>query len=363
MGQRRRKCWRFWEKCKLKNQEEILKQLKNYDGPPLKIMEVCGTHTAALFRHGIHSLLSPKIQLISGPGCPVCVTPTQYIDRLVEISLTPHHQVWTFGDMMKVPGEEESLSQAMGRGAQVHMMYSPFQVLEAALANPDITYVLAAVGFETTTPLYAQILKEAREKGLKNIQLLTSLKQILPAMEWILSHRNTIDGFLCPGHVSTIIGWKAYQPLAETYKKPMVVAGFTGTHLLKAIHRILEHGGEGKVFNDYPGVVSEEGNLLAKQLMEEVFQPEEAVWRGLGAIVDSGWYLKGPFAVYDMGSYDLRKDKKLPPGCLCREVIIGDNTPAECPMFGTECSPNHPYGPCMVSEEGACGIWYGRISI
>ncbi len=345
----------------MKHPQDILERLKRYDGPPLRIMEVCGTHTAALFRHGIHSLLSPKIQLISGPGCPVCVTPTQYIDRLVEIALTPHHQVWTFGDMMKVPGEEESLSQAMGRGARVHMMYSPFQVLEEAAENRDTIFVLAAVGFETTTPIYAQVLKEAEERRLENIRLLTSLKQITPAMEWILSHRNTIDGFLCPGHVSAVVGWEVYQPLAKAYQKPMVVAGFTGIHLLQAIDRLLEYQGEGVVFNDYPGVVSDKGNPVAKSLMEEVFRPDEAVWRGLGAIPQSGWYLGGTYGKYDMGSFAIRKDKKLPAGCLCREVIIGDNTPIECAAFGKNCTPESPYGPCMVSEEGACGIWYGRM--
>lgn len=345
--------------------ENIIDYLRDYDGPNIKLMEVCGTHTASIFKSGIRSLISPKIKLISGPGCPVCVTPTAYIDCCIEYAMKPNHVLVTFGDMMKVPGEEGSLTQIKGEGAKVELMYSPMEVVEKAKSNPDTTYVIAAVGFETTAPAYALTIEEAVKQGVTNVKIITALKTVMPALEWICTNEEGIDGFICPGHVSVIIGSKIYEQLAEKYKKPFVVAGFEPEHILAVIYDIVRQiektnsGTESsKVHNLYTNAVKIEGNKKAQTIIDTYFEPGPAMWRGLGMIDDSGLYLKSEYNCYDAGSIGLFGDKKLSPLCRCAEVIIGRINPNECPMFGEKCNPTSPYGPCMVSSEGACGIWY-----
>lgn len=338
--------------------QEVIRYLKEYDGPEIKLMEVCGTHTASIFKSGIRSLISPKIKLISGPGCPVCVTPTAYIDKCIEYALTENHVLLTFGDMMKVPGTNGSLSDMKGRGASVELMYSPFEAIEKAQANPHITYVVAAVGFETTAPAYALMMEQAVEKNVKNIRLVTALKTVIPALTWICENQKDIDGFICPGHVSTIIGSVPYKALAEKYKKPFVIAGFEAEHILVVIYDIVRQleNNEYKVKNLYTNAVRDEGNTKALKVLDNFFEPGPAMWRGLGVIDNSGLYLKDSF--YDGGSRGLDNDMELPPGCSCGDVIVGKINPDQCPMFKTKCSPMNPFGPCMVSAEGACGIWY-----
>ncbi len=338
--------------------KEIIRYLQEYDGPEIKLMEVCGTHTASIFKSGIRSLISAKIKLISGPGCPVCVTPTAFIDKCIEYAIADNHVLLTFGDMMKVPGTEGSLSDMKGKGAKVELMYSPFEAVEKAQANPDITYVVAAVGFETTAPAYALMMQQAYAKDVKNVRLVTALKTVIPALTWICENQQDIDGFICPGHVSTIIGSVPYEALAEKYKKPFVVAGFEAEHILAVIYDIVRQleKGEHKVQNLYSNAVRDEGNPKALKVLEEYFEPGPAMWRGLGVIEDSGLYLKDTF--YDGGSRGLDKDMELPAGCSCGDVIVGKINPDQCPMFKTKCSPMNPFGPCMVSAEGACGIWY-----
>ena len=348
------------------NVEQIIKELKEYDGPVVKIMEVCGTHTASIFKSGVRSLISPKIKLISGPGCPVCVTPAAYIDRCVEYAMKENHVLVTFGDMMKVPGQNGSLSQAKGDGARVELMYSPMEVVEKAKQNPHITYVIAGVGFETTVPAYALTIEEAARQGAKNIRLLTALKTVMPALKWICENEDGIDGFLCPGHVSVIIGSSAYGQLAEQYEKPFVVAGFEPEHILAGIYDIVkqlesEKKTETAVHNLYKNAVKTEGNKKAQEIIDRYFEPGSAMWRGLGMIPDSGLYLRPEYAAYDGGSKGLDQDIQLPESCRCGDVIIGRINPNECPMFGKACNPMNPYGPCMVSSEGACGIWYRNI--
>lgn len=344
------------------NAEQIIKYLKEYQGDEVNIMEVCGTHTASIFKSGIRSLLSPKIRLISGPGCPVCVTPAAYIDRCIEYALKENHVLCTFGDMMKVPGEKGSLAQAKGDGAKVELMYSPLEILEKAAANPNITYVIAAVGFETTAPAYALVMEEAIARGLQNIRIITALKTVMPALTWICENEKGIEGFLCPGHVSVIIGSQSYGELAETYHKPFVVTGFEPEYILAAIYdvvRQLEARSDGKtVHNLYSNAVKPEGNQKAQTLIEKYFEPGAAVWRGLGPIEDSGLYIKEEYQRFDGGSRGLDRDIELPESCRCGDVIVGRINPNECPMFGSGCHPVSPYGPCMVSSEGACGIWY-----
>ena len=344
--------------------KQIIDYLQSYDGRPVKLMEVCGTHTAAIFKSGIRSLISDKIRLISGPGCPVCVTPTAYIDKCIEYASKENHVLLTFGDMMKVPGSRGSLSEAKGNGdVNIDIMYSPFEALEKAAENPNITYVVAAVGFETTAPAYAMLVKSAKEKGFSNIKLVTALKTAIPALEWICENQEDVDGFICPGHVSVITGSNVYIPLAEKYRKPFVVAGFEAEHILAAIYRIMKQleSGENAAENLYRNAVKEDGNRKAIDVINAVFEEGPAMWRGLGVIEDSGLYLNDEFSLYDGGSRALYEDMELPAECRCGDVIVGRINPDQCPMFGKKCSPMDPFGPCMVSSEGSCGIWYRNV--
>lgn len=343
---------------------EIIDYLKSYDGRELKLMEVCGTHTAAIFKNGIRSLISPKIKLISGPGCPVCVTPTAYIDKCIEYAMMPNHVLLTFGDMMKVPGTNESLSEAKGRGAaNIQLMYSPFEAVEKAQQHPELTYAVAAVGFETTAPAYALMIQEAEKKGISNIKLVTALKTAIPALHWICENQEDIDGFICPGHVSVITGSRVYDELASLYRKPFVVTGFEAEHILASLYRIVKQieKNDGHTENLYRNAVKDDGNPKALAVMEKVFQTGPAMWRGLGIIEDSGLYLKDEYAEFDGGSFELYADMELPAGCGCADVIVGRINPDQCPMFGEKCTPLKPFGPCMVSSEGACGIWYRNV--
>ncbi len=345
--------------------KQIVDYLKSYDGRPLKIMEVCGTHTAAIFKNGIRSLISPKIKLISGPGCPVCVTPTSYIDKCIEYARKENHVLMTFGDMMKVPGSAGSLSENKEKGkADIQVMYSPFDVMEKAQREPQRTFVVAAVGFETTAPIYGLLLQEAREKGIGNIKLLTALKRAIPALRWICENQNHVDGFLCPGHVSVITGAGVYGELSQEYKKPFVVSGFEAEHILAALYNIVKQLEQGKstAENLYKNVVRDGGNAKAQEVMEKIYDTGSAMWRGLGLLEDSGLYLKDGWEEYDAGSHQLYDDMELPKECQCGDVITGRMDPDGCPMFGTGCSPMKPFGPCMVSAEGACGIWYRNVN-
>jgi hydrogenase expression/formation protein HypD len=340
--------------------EEVIKALKEYDGRPVKIMEVCGTHTKSIFKNGIRTIISPKIQLISGPGCPVCVTSSSYIDRLVELSLKENYCVLTFGDMMKVKGISLSLTEAKAMGANVKILYSPLSAIAEAEKNREIQYVFAAVGFETTTPVYALLLDEIGRKNIKNLKLLTSIKTILPALSYICENENNIDAFLSPGHVSVITGSRVFEELAETFKKPFVVAGFEGEHILAAVYEIMSQIEENRhqVKNLYTNAVTEEGNKKADFLIRQYFEPADDVWRGIGKIEKSALTLRAEYGFYDAGSGSKEGIEELPAGCRCTDVILGRISPSDCPLFKKACTPLHAVGPCMVSAEGACGIWY-----
>ena len=342
------------------NLESIIKQLKEYDGPTVKLMEVCGTHTASIFKNGIRSLISDKIKLISGPGCPVCVTPAAFIDKAIELAQKDNHILLSFGDMLKVPGKRLSLSEAKTEGAKVEIMYSPIEILEKAKSNPEITYVIAAVGFETTAPVYGILLKNAEQQNIKNIKLLTALKTVIPALDWLCTGETDIDGFICPGHVSTIIGSEVYGPLAEKYRKPFVVAGFEAEHILVAIFDLLVQiqKKQSKVVNLYTNAVEKEGNKAAQALIDKYFIIGTSNWRGLGTLADSGLYLKDEYLNYDAGSFGLFDTEQKKDGCSCDLVITGRIDPNECALFGNACTPISAQGPCMVSSEGSCGIWY-----
>lgn len=334
--------------------EEIKKRLVAYDGPELRLMEVCGSHTAAVLKNGIPGLLSKKIRLLHGPGCPVCVAVSSYIDRLIELSLYPDTCVVTFGDLLRVPGSEKTLTAAGGR---VKMVYSPMDLLPMAKEDPKTTYVFAALGFETTTPVYALLVKELEEEAYPNVKLLTALKTMPAVIDELLSKNTKLDGFLAPGHVSVVAGEAYFKDLAKRYGLPFVIAGFSGEELLIALDLLVQNAGKGEVLNAYPKVVNPEGNPKAIAAVDEVFESGKASWRGLGEIEGSGLYLREKYRRFDAGSFDLFEDHMHNAGCKCGEILTGKAEPPDCPLFGTACTPMHPQGACMVSEEGGCNAF------
>lgn len=342
--------------------QEIAEYLRNYNGPKLRLMEVCGSHTAAISKYGIREMLSEKISLISGPGCPVCVTPSSYIDRLIELAKERDTCVVTFGDMLRVPGSRQSLSEAKGEGAVVEMVYSPMDSLKLAEENPGKCFVFAAVGFETTAPVYTLLLEEVQKKNLTNVKLLTAIKTMPQAIRSLMRENPEIDGFLAPGHVCTITGSDAFLPLAKDLQIPFAVAGFEDREILLAIYGLVKMAEQrdATVRNFYPAAVTERGNIIAQEKLQKYFKTYDAVWRGLGIIPDSGLILKEEYQCYDAGSLALTEDTKRNAACCCDKILIGKMAPTECPLFGKVCTPGTPQGACMVSYEGSCHQYYGN---
>jgi hydrogenase expression/formation protein HypD len=326
-------------------------------------MEVCGTHTVNLFRSGVKSLLTASVRLISGPGCPVCVTSAGYVDAACELAARDGVTICTYGDMVRVPGRRGSLEQARGRGAQVTVVYSARDAVRIAREQPERTVVFLAVGFETTAPATAAAVVEADRTAVANLLIMPAHKLVVPAIEALLAAGDVpIDGFLCPGHVSVIIGAGAYHPIAQGHRKPCVVAGFEPVNMLRGILGLLSQLAEGRaeVENVYGVAVSEQGNQIARKMIDEVFQVAPAVWRAMGTIDASGLALRHRFRRFDAlehfgvamgGDYE-------PAGCRCGQVIQGKVEPPACALFGRSCTPLTPVGPCMVSSEGACAAWY-----
>lgn len=333
---------------------DIQSYLKTYDGPPVRLMEVCGTHTAQISRCGISGMLSPAIRLISGPGCPVCVTVTAYIDRLVELCMEPGNTVVTFGDMLRVTGSRQSINDAKAAGGHVEMVYSPLDTLKLAAADPARTYIFAAVGFETTAPVYTMLLKEAASAGISNVKILTSLKTMPPVIDWICENQGGVDGFIAPGHVSVITGSDIFEPLSEKYGIPFAVAGFEGPQILAAIYALVKRRGKAGVMNLYPSAVTRRGNETAQNMVRSYFAPCDAAWRGMGTIAGSGLLLRQEYARFDAGSGNLNTDRGANSRCRCAQVLTGAIAPNECPLFGSGCTPQTPQGACMVSMEGSC---------
>ena len=327
------------------------------------IMEVCGTHTVSLFRSGVKSLLPEAIHLISGPGCPVCVTSQGYIDAACELAARPDVTVCTYGDMVRVPGRAGSLEAQRARGGSVEVVYSARDALTMAREHPQRQVVFLAVGFETTTPPTAATVIDAETEGVENYSILCGHKLVIPAMDALLAGGEVpVDGFLCPGHVSVIIGAGAYRPIAERYHKPCVVAGFEPRSMLDAIGRIVRQvaAGQALVENTYGAVVSELGNAVAREIVDRVFVPADTVWRAMGTLPASGLDLRDRYRRFDAVErlgVEIGPDV-CPPGCLCGEVIQGKVSPGQCPLFGEVCTPIEPVGPCMVSTEGTCAAWY-----
>lgn len=332
--------------------------------PPITVMEVCGTHTMAIARFGIRKLLPPQVRLISGPGCPVCVTPQSDIDAFIGLASRPNTILTTFGDMLRVPGAKSSLEMERAHGADIRIVYSPTDALETARRNPYKETVFFGVGFETTTPGVALVIAAAQREGISNFCVFCAHKTIPAALSALLSDNSPeIDGFLLPGHVSAIIGSRAYEPIAGDFGVACVVSGFESVDILQSILMLIKQVKEGRVEveNQYRRAVTSEGNQSARDAVDAIFEPCDAAWRGIGVIPKSGLKIRQEYAVYDARiRFDIVSDEqdKKPDGCLCGEILRGNRQPSECDLFGAACTPAKPVGPCMVSSEGACAAWY-----
>jgi len=325
-------------------------------------MEVCGTHTMAIASSGIKSLLPKEINLISGPGCPVCVTPVGVIDSAIELS-RKGHIITTFGDMIRVPGSNSSLEKEKSKGNSVKIVYSAADALSVAKNNPKKEVVFVGVGFETTSPTIAAAIKMAEKEKIRNFSVIPAFKLIPPAIKKILEQKSVkINGFLLPGHVSAIIGSKPYRFISEKFGIPCAIAGFESTDILEGILSILKQikSKKPKIEIQYKNVVRPQGNPFATKLLYSVFTESDSSWRGIGLIRNSGLKLRKNYEKYDaLKKFGVRiKDVKEPAGCLCGKVLTGTAKPRQCKYFGKKCTPETPIGPCMVSSEGTCAALY-----
>ncbi|HAM32350.1 MAG TPA: hydrogenase formation protein HypD [Deltaproteobacteria bacterium] len=330
---------------------------------PVRLMEVCGTHTVAIARSGIRPLLSGAVTMLSGPGCPVCVTPDGYIDAAISLGRDRRVLLASFGDMLRVPGRSSSLEKEKGNALEVRIVYSPLDAVTLAAATPDREVVFLGVGFETTAPAIGGAIKTAAVRRVGNFSVLPSLRTIPGAMEVLASDPDVrIEGFLCPAHVSVVIGTDAYRPIAETYGIPCVVAGFEPLDILLGISMLLRQKKEGvaRVENEYSRVAQAAGNRKAQEVIREVFVPCDTGWRGIGVIPGSGLRIAEAYAAFDaekkFGVPVVFAQEKT--ACRCGDVLKGKILPDDCPLFGKACVPEEPYGPCMVSGEGTCAAYY-----
>ncbi len=341
----------------------LSKKIREISTKRVRLMEICGTHTMAIFRHGIRTLLPENIELVSGPGCPVCVTATEDIDRAVKLAHQKGVIVTTFGDMLRVPGSSGSLQSAKGDGGIVKMVYSTFDALKIASENRENEVAFIGVGFETTAPTVAAAIQTAQAEGHENFSVLSAHKLLPPAMDALLSGGNVVvDGFICPGHVTTIIGTASYERVAKRYHTPCVVTGFEPVDILQGVLMLVRQieSGRSQVEIQYARGASPDGNAGAMAVMDKIFEPCDTPWRGLGSIPKSGLAIREPFAAFDAKNrFDLAVPAaQEPPGCLCANVLRGAATPPDCKLFRTACTPGTPVGPCMVSSEGTCAAYF-----
>ncbi|PKQ16350.1 MAG: hydrogenase formation protein HypD [Actinobacteria bacterium HGW-Actinobacteria-7] len=330
---------------------------------PVKLMEVCGTHTVSIAKNGLRAVMPENVTLLSGPGCPVCVTANHDIDTAIEFAHRPEVIVTTFGDMMKVPGSYSSLAREKADGRDVRIVYSPLDAIALAQKEPDRQVVFIAVGFETTAPLIASAILRAQSEHIDNFSVFCAHKTVPAALEALINDPDVqIDGFILPGHVSTIIGSHPYEFLAENYHVPGVITGFEPVDVLQGVYMILKQLEEKRAEIEiaYHRGVMPEGNPVAREMVERVFEPIDADWRGIGVIPGTGLGIREEFSAFDAA-------KKLPvtppepkeiKGCQCGEVLRGMTLPYECKLFARGCTPEHPIGPCMVSSEGSCAAYY-----
>ena len=352
--------------------QKIMKAQKLMDsaceklGRQINIMEVCGTHTVSIFRNGIRSILPKQMKLLSGPGCPVCVTDQSYIDTILQLAGRDDCLIATYGDMIRVPGKGGSLETKQAK-ANVKVVLSSEDALQLAKDNPDKTVVFIAVGFETTAPATAVVVKEAAAENIDSFCILSGHKLVVPAMRALLSEKNNnIDAFLCPGHVSVIIGFGAFTEIVEDFGRPCVVAGFEPMQIIEGLGEICRQlaAGKAELKSIYTAVVTEHGNTTAQETIDECFEPADGYWRGLGKIEKSTLKLKDKYSRFDaLKRFNIIEEPgEEGSGCRCGEVLCGLIEPPECELFGKSCTPEIPVGPCMVSSEGACAAWfkYGR---
>lgn len=327
------------------------------------LMEVCGTHTVAIARNGLRTMMPEGIRLASGPGCPVCVTSNKDIDTVIALSRVPGVTIATFGDMTRVPGSTSSLLKEQAQGRPINIVYSPLDALTLAKENPDEQIVFVGVGFETTTPLVAMAIKRAKAMGLKNFSVFVAHKNMPGALETIVADPALkIDALILPGHVSTIIGVKPYEFLAQKYGIPGVITGFEPVDVLQGIAMIMRqlHEGRAEIEIAYSRGVMKEGNPVALAAIEEVFETVDATWRGLGVIPGSGYAIRDEYKEFDAFarfSPEVEPTQE-PKGCRCGDVLRGIMAPNECPLFRKVCTPENPIGPCMVSSEGSCAAYF-----
>jgi len=348
--------------------KKVLKEIEKTLTKPWKIMEVCGGQTHSLVKNGILTVLPEKIQMLHGPGCPVCVTPLHLIDKAIYLAEKKDVILCSFGDMLRVPGSEKSLLEVKATGADVRVLYSPLEAVQIAQKNPDKEVVFFAVGFETTAPSNALSIIHAQKLGLKNYSILNSHVLVPPAIKALMEDPDAkIDAFLAAGHVCSIMGYWQYPELAEKYKIPIIVTGFEPLDILKGILAAVKQleAGKYEVENQYKRIVKEQGNTEAQKIINQVYEQGDQAWRGIGTIPDSGWHLKKEFEAFDAHKKFQIDIEEAPENqtCIAGEVMKGIKKPFECPAFGTACTPQNPLGAPMVSSEGACAAYYNFRSI
>ncbi len=340
----------------------LVDRIHSYRGPQVRFMEVCGGHTMAIQKFGIPSLLPDNVSLVSGPGCPVCVTSLQFVDHAIALGQRDDFIITTYGDLIRVPGSSSSLEQEKSRGSDIRMVYSTLESLAIARDNPDKQVIFLGIGFETTAPASAAALVRARSENLKNFFVLSAHKVMPPAMAAIVDEDVKISGYLAPGHVSTITGSEIYRDISEKYGLPVVVSGFEPSDILQSIHMLLEQLRTEHIAVEiqYKRVVTPEGNRKAQRIMQDVFALRDDWWRGLGVLPLSGLGISDAYADWDAErrfTVELEPAKE-PEGCICGEVLRGVSHPTDCILFDSVCNPANPVGTCMVSEEGACQAFY-----
>jgi hydrogenase expression/formation protein HypD len=330
---------------------------------PMTVMEVCGTHTMSIFRNGIRDLLPDGLRLVSGPGCPVCVTPQGYLDEALRLAQRNDVIITTFGDMLRVPGTKSSLLKEQANGHDIRIVYAPLDAVDIAATHPDKHVVFLGVGFETTAPIVALTILEAARRGVANYSVFSAHKTVPPAMAALAADPELkVEGFLCPGHVSAVIGTEPYQFLADKYGVPAVIAGFESLDILQGMLTLAElvQARQPKVVNNYTRVVMPKGNVKALETMYQVFHPGPSAWRGIGVIPDSGLQICAEYAAFDTRKiFDIQAiDTEIPSGCSCGEILKGKKIPPDCKLYKTVCTPENPVGSCMVSTEGTCAAYF-----
>jgi hydrogenase expression/formation protein HypD len=343
--------------------EGLISRIRQRSKKKARFMEFCGGHTVTIFRYGIRQLLPPTIEMVSGPGCPICVTANADLDRAIALAHIPGVIITTFGDMLKVPGSYSSLEKVKAEGAEVQTVYSTMDALALAMANPKKSVVFLGIGFETTAPTVAASVLQAEEKGIKNYRVLSLHKVCPPVIRALLdSGEVELQGLVCPGHVSAVIGSHPWEFIAKEYGIPCVISGFEPLDVLQCVEMLVEQveKGESKVEIAYKRGVNPEGNQQALKLMERVFESAPARWRGIGEIAGSGLKIRNKYKRFDAeADFDIKTAPAIEhKGCICGEILRGVKTPADCGLFAKACTPENPVGPCMVSAEGSCSAYY-----